>query len=110
VSNLLHLPGRGVRAVFVELSERDDSRFMIPLLLGEMEDLQWRRVRPGGDLEQPPLPIPWIVLIDDRHPGQQVRAALMLAHCGGSFRMLFRSLSTRPSRTPAYTSTWWRKG
>lgn len=69
MSNLLHLPGRGVRAVFVELGERDHPHFMIPLVLGEMEGLQWRRVRPGGDLERPTLPITWIVLIDDRGPG-----------------------------------------
>jgi hypothetical protein len=68
MSNLSHLPGRRVRAVFVELGERDHPHFMIPLFLGEMEGLQWRRVRPGGDLERPTLPITWIVLIDDRGP------------------------------------------
>src|SRR5580704_10347200 len=40
-----------------------------PLVLGDMEGLQWRRVRPGGDLERPTLPITWIVIIDDRGPG-----------------------------------------
>jgi hypothetical protein len=69
MTGLLNLPGNRVRSVFVELGERDHPHFMIPLILGEMEGLQWRRVRPGGDLERPTLPITWIVLIDDRGPG-----------------------------------------
>jgi hypothetical protein len=60
-----------IRGALVDLGERDDPRFIAPLVFAEMEGLQWRRVRPGGDLEQPPLPIPWIVLIDDRHPGAE---------------------------------------
>jgi hypothetical protein len=60
---------RGKRALFIELGERDDMRFILPLAFGEMEGVQWRRVKPGGDLERPTLPIPWIVLIDDRAPG-----------------------------------------
>ena len=59
---------RGTRAIFIDLGERDDPRFILPLVLGEMEGVQWRRVRPGGDLERPPLPISWIVILDDRHP------------------------------------------
>ena len=69
MSGLSHVHDETVRAIFVELGERDDLRFIAPLVLGETEGLQWRRVRPGGDLECPPLPIPWIVLIDDRPPG-----------------------------------------
>jgi hypothetical protein len=65
----LSAPENHVRAVFVDLDDRDDPRFMIPLIRGEMEGLQVRRVRPGGDLERPALPIAWIVLIDDRFPG-----------------------------------------
>jgi hypothetical protein len=68
MSNLLPLPRRGVRAVFVELGEHD-PRFIVPLVVGEMEGLQARRVGPGGDLERPTLPISWIVIIDDRGPG-----------------------------------------
>jgi hypothetical protein len=58
-----------VRAAIVDLNERDDPRFIAPLVFGEMDGLQWRRLRPGGDLERPTLPIAWIVLIDDRVPG-----------------------------------------
>src|SRR5260370_3637676 len=68
MSGLLRLPGSRPRAIFLEIGEHD-PRFIVPLVFGEMEGLQWRRIRPGGDLQQPPLPIPWIVLIDDRHPG-----------------------------------------
>lgn len=60
----------GVRFLFADLGdERDDPRFLIPLLEGEAQGLQHRRVRPGGDLERPCLPIPWIVIVDDRSPG-----------------------------------------
>jgi hypothetical protein len=34
-----------------------------------MEGLQARRVRPGGDIERPTLPITWIVILDDRGTG-----------------------------------------
>ena len=63
------LPGNGVRALFVDLGERDDPRFMIPLAVGVAEGLQFRRVRPGGDLVRPTVNIAWIVIIDDRAPG-----------------------------------------
>jgi hypothetical protein len=58
-----------VRAAVVDLGEGDDPRFIAPLVFGEMDGLQWRRIRPGGDLERPTLPITWIVIIDDRAPG-----------------------------------------
>jgi len=69
MSGLLYLPGRRTQMAFLEIGGRDDLRFMIPLAQGEMQGLQFRRVRPGGDLEQPPLPIPWIIVMDDRDPG-----------------------------------------
>jgi hypothetical protein len=59
---------RGVRAVLLELGERYDPRFLIPLSVGEMNGLQWRRVGPRAELEQPPLPIAWAVTVDDRAP------------------------------------------
>lgn len=60
----------GVRFLFADLGdERDDPRFPIPLLAGEAQGLQYRRVRPGRDLERPCLPIAWIVIVDDRAPG-----------------------------------------
>jgi len=58
-----------VRAALVDLGEGDDPQFIAPLVFGEMDGLQWRRVRPGGDLERPTLPITWIVILDDRGPG-----------------------------------------
>jgi hypothetical protein len=58
-----------IRSALVDLRERDDPRFIAPLVFAEMDGLQWRRVRPGGDLERPTLPITWIVIIDDRGPG-----------------------------------------
>lgn len=47
-----------VRVGLVELGERDDPRFIAPLVLGEMDGLQWRRVGPSGEPERPTLPIP----------------------------------------------------
>jgi hypothetical protein len=58
-----------IRGALVDLREGDDPRFIAPLVFAEMDGLQWRRVRPGGDLERPTLPITWIVIIDDRGPG-----------------------------------------
>jgi hypothetical protein len=58
-----------VRAAVVDLGEGDDPRFIAPLIFGEMDGLQWRRVAPGGELERPTLPIPWIVIVDDRSSG-----------------------------------------
>jgi hypothetical protein len=71
MTDLFPLPSdlRGVRAVFLELGERDDPRFIAPLVFGEMQGLQWRRVRPGSDLERPTQPIPWFVIVDDRATG-----------------------------------------
>jgi hypothetical protein len=68
MTGLLQLPNHllSVRAAIVDLGEGDDPRFIAPLVFGEMDGLQWRRVRPGGDLERPTLPITWIVIIDDR--------------------------------------------
>jgi hypothetical protein len=58
-----------IRGALVDLGERDDPRFIAPLVFAKMDGLQWRRVRPGGDLERPTLPISWIVILDDRGPG-----------------------------------------
>lgn len=69
MSGLLWLPGRGFLTASLRSGARDDLRFLIPLLQGEMQGLQFRRVKPGGDLERPPLPISWIVIVDDRAPG-----------------------------------------
>jgi hypothetical protein len=69
MSELLHLPAREWWAVFSELDGRVDPRLMIPLVQGEMQGLQFRRVRPGDTLERPTLPITWFVIIDDRFPG-----------------------------------------
>ncbi len=80
-----HYPGDKVRSVFIELGERDDPRFIIPLMLGDREGLQFRRVRPGGDLERPTLPIPWIVIIDDRAPDASGPASFD----AGTLRWLF---------------------
>ena len=60
----------GVRFLFADLSGwRGDPRFLIPLLAGAAQGLQYRRVRPGGHLERPSLPITWSVIVDDRAPG-----------------------------------------
>ena len=80
-----HYPGDKVRSVFVELGERDDPRFMIPLVLGELEGLQFRRVMSGGDLERPTLNITWIVIIDDRAPDASVPTSCD----AGTLRWLF---------------------
>ena len=72
MSGLFRLPDdlRRLRALFIDLgSESGDPRFIIPLVFGELNGLQWRRVRPGGDLERPTLPIPWMVMVDDRAAG-----------------------------------------
>jgi len=72
MSGLFRLPDdlRRLRALMIDLgSESDDPRFIIPLVFGELNGLQWRRVRPGGDLERPTLPIAWVVIVDDRAPG-----------------------------------------
>ena len=69
MSGLVHFPGDWVRSIFVETDGGDDPRLTIPLIYGEMLGLQFRRVRPGSDLERPPLPISWIVIVDDRAPG-----------------------------------------
>jgi hypothetical protein len=69
MTRLAHFPRDKARAIFVEHGERDDPRFIIPLMLGDMQGLQFRRVRPGGDLERPTLRIAWIVIIDDRIRG-----------------------------------------
>ena len=58
---------RGKRAIFIDLDERDDPRFILPLVLGEMNGLQSRGVGPRDTLERPTLPIDWIVIIDDRN-------------------------------------------
>lgn len=54
------------RAIFIDLPEGEDARIAIPLVLGYM---QWRRMRPGRDLDQPAVSIPWLVIIDDRFHG-----------------------------------------
>ena len=71
MTGLVRLPNDllRVRAAVVDLAERDDPRFIAPLVFGEIDGLQWRRVRPGDDLERPNLPIAWFVIIDDRAPG-----------------------------------------
>src|SRR5215472_7923586 len=72
MSGLFRLPNdlRRLRALFIDPgSESGDPRFIIPLVFGELNGLQWRRVRPGGDLERPTLPIPWMVIVDDRAAG-----------------------------------------
>ena len=84
MTGLVHLPGSRPRAIFLEIGEHD-PRFIVPLVVGEMEGLQARRVRPGGDLERPTLPISWIVIIDDRGPG----AAGPSSFDAGTLRWLF---------------------
>src|SRR5215470_7050718 len=72
MSGLFRLPDnlRRLRALVIDLGGEDGNlRFILPLAFGELNGLQWRRVRPGGDLERPTLPIPWMVTVDDRSPG-----------------------------------------
>jgi hypothetical protein len=69
MAEILNLHGPAPRAVFIDLPEGEDSRIAVPLVLGYMHGLQWRRLRPGRDLEQPAVSIPWLVIIDDRFPG-----------------------------------------
>jgi hypothetical protein len=69
MSGLLYLPWGDVWMASLQTGGCDDPRLMIPLIQGEMLGLQYRRVRPGGDLERPSLPISWIVTVDDRAPG-----------------------------------------
>ena len=69
MSGLVYLPGGCVWTASIQTDGGDDPRLIIPLIQGEMLGLQYRRVRPGGDLERPPLPISWIVIVDDRAPG-----------------------------------------
>jgi hypothetical protein len=85
MSGLLHGHDETVRSVFVELGERDDPRFVIPLVYGEMQGLQFRRVGPGSDLERPTVNITWIVIIDDRAPD----AAGPTSFDAGTLRWLF---------------------
>ena len=53
MTGLLHLPGDRERAAFIELGERDDPRFIIPLVYGEMQGLQFRRVSPAATWNGP---------------------------------------------------------
>jgi hypothetical protein len=57
------------RGIIVDLDQDEDPRLVVPLMLGDMQGLQYRRVVPGSDLEQPSVSIAWITIIDDRAPG-----------------------------------------
>jgi hypothetical protein len=56
------------RAIFIHLPGSEDPRIAVPLAVGDVNGVQWRRLRPGRDLEQPTVKIAWIVTIDDRVP------------------------------------------
>jgi hypothetical protein len=69
MSGPLLVPGRGLRAIGVDIAEHDDLRIVIPIVQGIEQGLPAARIEPGDVFERPTLPIAWIMLIDDRAPG-----------------------------------------
>jgi hypothetical protein len=68
-SGLLLMPGVEHRLLYVELADRDDPWFVIPIARAVDQGFPVARIKPGADFERPTLPIAWIVIIDDRDAG-----------------------------------------